>query len=190
MGWWSANIMGGDPPYDAHSWVWTRALQLGGHEDKDYSWVLDQEKSCFDHDWDILRECLTAENVETMFDEIQTFKGVSSEEDIHAQVLATVMLGAGVPIPEKIKAPLISLIASDEWATESPERAMYVLDLVRRVESHEADKPQELPTKGLMECMGEMLGGHETRNPANGGITLDPEEVSKAQYILGTMKHG
>lgn len=191
MGWWSADILGGDTTYDGVAAVWDRALELGGHPDKNYGdWVLDQEESSFDFDRDILRECFTPENVVKIFREFQAIERGWDVPVIYTQILAAMLIGSGTPIPEEIKADMISMIASDDWATENQERAMYVLDLVRRVESHKGGDKHELPQKGLMETMGEFLGGIEKRNPADDGMVLRPEEVKEAQSILSTLKHG
>ena len=180
MGCWSASIMGGDTPYDAHGWVWDRALALGGHTDKDYSWVLDGEDSPFNHDQEILRECLTPENIECMYNELPE----KWDPAVYAQVLALVIIESGAAFPEALRPKFIALIAVDEWAQEDDERAGYVLDLIRRIQLYVDGDKQEVPSRGLFDTM------FNSAEQGMAGVILSADELENAKLTLDAITRG
>jgi hypothetical protein len=180
MGWWSASILGGDTPYDAHAWAWNTVLRLSG-KDLTYETYLDSEASPFDHDNDLLRECLTEEVMTVALEELENDKN-HTDKDVYSQVLALMILEAGVLFPEQLKDRFIQLIAKDEWADYDHERAVYVLDLIRRVTSN-LGVVQELPRQGLFEKMSCYFNNSTSRDPIE-DISLTKEDSDNAQVIL------
>jgi hypothetical protein len=178
MGWWSANILGGDTPYDAHAWVWDRCFELIEDPDRDYGWTLDQKWSPFDHNRKELRDILTLENIRVLVLELDELK---HDRDVYAQVLALMILESGSPMPPEVRKRLLELCADDEWAQEDEERALYVLDLCRRIQTYSDGEIHDIPTKGLMSKLSEQILGVPAQPMA---VALRPEDQAAPQQKL------
>jgi hypothetical protein len=181
MGWWSVTILGGDTPYDAHGWVWDRVLsklELG----TDYSDILDEEDSPFNHDDSRLRRAFTPEFQRELLDAVKQRSQAYDQRTVYAQVLALMSIESGAGIPEDLKKEFIELCADDEWARDDKDRAMYVLDLCRSIEQSEEGQLREFPQEGLFDQLAAMVGADEGK--PNAGAVLTESDFRDPQYKL------
>jgi len=145
MGWWSACILGGDTPYDAHGFIWGKALELS-NSDIQY----DDLETAFEHDCDLLRQILSESTIRVLFDDILT-RGYT--KSIYSQVLALMIIESGAALPNDIRQNLLTEISKDDWAEKDGERALYITDLLHRVEHYQDGEKHKIPQTGLFESM-------------------------------------
>lgn len=174
MGWWSCAILGGDTAYDAHGWVWDMVLEVAGSSYEEA--IYDDDFQVFNHQQDILRDGLTEEVITEAISKLPEHP----DSDIYAQVLALMLMESGAIFPEQARKELLSYAANDEWAKEDQQRALYVLDLCRRIENYEDGKAIEVPSVGLFD---KMLGG-VTDSDLESNFILTKDDQKSAQTLL------
>lgn len=126
MGWWSANIMGGDTPLD--------------FEDGFYH-IVGVEKFHTTTDNKIKKTKLTKNDITS--EHIDTFIkeeiGTAEDEYFHIgyQVLGHILMDVGYPISNELKEKIIVACENDEWAKESIERYQAIFEFKNIVENYE-----------------------------------------------------
>lgn len=150
MGWWSACILGGDTPYDAHGWIWNIALKASNSE-LDYSSICLSDKiDPFSHDSDFLRKILDESAIQQIVKQISEH---AYDVCVYSQVLALMIIESGAPMSEDVREFLLTNSRRDAWAKEDEERAAYVNDLCGRIENYKSGEIQKIPSVGLFESM-------------------------------------
>lgn len=149
MGWWSATVLGGDPPLD---WLGTLCDEMGvGMRD------LDEDEDCDGYyGYPYTREGLEA-NLDKLVARI-----MKDEYDPHIgfQVLGALLLHVGADIPDKVRTNICRACLADAWANEGDsERLHYMTDLHDKVLASKPGVSVELAQEGLMEKIGEALCG-------------------------------
>lgn len=141
MGWWSADIMGGDPPLD-----W---------EDNIYG-ICGVEKFTGNR-----KHELTAGELLPHVNEIwDTILKDDYDPGIGYQVLAVLMLRAGAPITGELKQQMLEACDKDWWAKEGdPERIQAVTGLAKALLIYDGKTPIEIKSKGLFEVWAEKIEG-------------------------------
>jgi hypothetical protein len=135
MGWFSATIMGGDPPMN-----WEGDLNdIAGarpYDDKPIS--------------------LTAKMIDEHLDEMVEFiKKEDDDSNIGWQVLGVMILTTGAKMPIEIRENIVKNIYDeniDGW--DKPEDRKFFLDRFRtQVENYKEGHPEEIAHKGVLEVM-------------------------------------
>lgn len=144
MGWWSADIMGGDTPLDFKSAIYDK-LKLD-----QFKCSKKQVKKAF--------EGLTETQLQKMIPSIVTKWGCGEPgKDYHTdqtsigyQVLAVEMMASGVRIQPSIFKLFEKWIPQDQWALEDDERNGKIDDLLKKLYKYDST-PVEIESKGLLE---------------------------------------
>ena len=144
MGWWSTDIMGGDSPLDV----------------KDEIFEICEVEEFDDNDGhtDLTKEDLV-NNLEKILEYIrkQENNDYYDERAIAFQVLGVLMMKAGAPISEELKAEILKNSKTDSWAQENEERAQIVNLFHQALEVYDGKHPIEIKSRGLFEVMAEHL---------------------------------
>ncbi len=144
MGWWSTDIMGGDSPLDV----------------KDEIFEICEVEEFDDNDGhtDLTKEDLV-NNLEKILGYIrkQENNDYYDERAIAFQVLGVLIMKAGAPISEELKAEIFENSKTDSWAQENEERAQVVNLFHQALEVYDGKHPIEIKSRGLFEVMAEHL---------------------------------
>ena len=143
MGWWSCTVMGGDTPMDFNADL----IETAG---VDYEYFQDELKFDLTSIKDDLHRRL---NEMIMYCEGHHF----DDRNIAFQVLGSVLMEAGVLIPDSVKKKIITGAREDEWALEDSERKQYMNAFIAQVEVYDGT-PTEIAYEGLFDKFAELLG--------------------------------
>lgn len=148
MGWWSKDIMGGDSPLDAKDLIFGICEVDEFPEDDS---IVTLKKSDFEkHEAEILKR-LREEKNNQYYD----------ERAIAFQVLGVLMMKAGAPISEELKAEILENSETDSWAKEDSERKAIVENFHTALKNYNG-KPIEIKSKGLFEVIDDYLSSGHT----------------------------
>jgi hypothetical protein len=144
MGWWSTDIMGGDSPLDVKDVI----FEICEVEEFDGN----------DGHIDLTKEDLV-NNLEHILSYVrdQDNNSYYDERAIAFQVLGVLMMKAGAPISEELKAEILKNSKTDSWAQENEERAQVVNLFHQALEVYDGKHPIEIKSRGLFEVMAEHL---------------------------------
>lgn len=147
MGWWSATVLGGDPPLD---WLGTLCDEMG------VEMVDCDEVECDGYyGYPYTREGLEAK-LPTL---VERIKEDTDEAHVGFHVLGALLLQVGADIPTKVKTVICRACLVDAWANDDEERTFYMTDLHDKVLASKPGEPTELAVEGLMEKIAERLCG-------------------------------
>jgi len=144
MGWWSADIMGGDTPMDMEIVIY-QALDL-------------------DTDSPLPKEIDLEPMLKKVKDDDEYWLGEGA--NIFYQVLGVMMMKYGCTIPDHLKNQMIDAAKNDEWAKEDgeDERKDVMTGFIQALELYDGTKPIVIRSRGLFEVMCEKLGVVEEDN--------------------------
>lgn len=148
MGWWSATVLGGDPPLD---WLGTLCDEMAV-----------ERVDCNEVDCDgYYGYPYTREGLEANLDKlVARIEKDAYEAHVGFQVLGALLLDVGADIPDTLKQRIIRAATEDAWANEGcDERVAYMQDLVDKILASEPGNPVQLATEGLLEKIAERLCG-------------------------------
>lgn len=114
MGWWSTDIMGGDPPLDFQYEI-LEICRVDLDEDPD--------------------SVLTAQELEQHLPQILVDLRADGRS-VGFQVLGVMMMRAKAPISPELKDEIIKRAKMDEWAREDAERAEVIQDFCTAVANY------------------------------------------------------
>jgi len=154
MGWWSYDVLGGDPALDALGNI-AEACGVGYNSMSDEE---EEKETYYGYDFHKVKEQLkTVKDIENLIKKcFYAFR--EDNDEIGYQVLGLVLMSVGNNIPKKIKDKIIKSIKNDEWAKECTERKEAMDNYLKVMESYVGkDIPVILNQKGLFESLNEHI---------------------------------
>jgi len=149
MGWWSATVLGGDPPLD---WLGTLCVWMGIERNYDDGDKQDDDRY---YGYPYTRELLES-NLDKLVGRIR--EKCLDEAHIAFQVLGAMLLDVGADIPTEVKTLICRACLVDGWANEADkERLFYMTDLHDKIRAHKPGEKTELAVEGLMDKIAEVL---------------------------------
>lgn len=155
MGWWSYDVLGGDPALDALGDT-AEACGVGYNSMSD---EYEEKETYYGYNFNKVKEQLkTVKDIENLIKKCSYAFKDEYREEIDYQVLGLVLMSVGNKIPKKNKDKIIKSIKKDEWAKECTERKETMDNYLKVMESYIGkDIPVILNQKGLFESLNEHL---------------------------------
>jgi hypothetical protein len=140
MGWWSTDVLGGDPPLDAICVI----------EDKVGMGNLYPPASLSADERSALAKVLTEEVSSELFDEFTV-------DFVSIQVLGVMIMASGGEMTDRVRAGVINAAGEDEWAKEDSERRAVMDQLTEAVSGYSSGVPTDTAHQGLFEVIADHL---------------------------------
>jgi len=148
MGWWSTDIMGGDSPLDVKDEIFGICEV---NEFPDEGPAVKLKAKDFEEKGPQILEMLRKLKNNQYYD----------DHAIGFQVLGVLMMEAGAPISEELKAEILEASGRDSWAASNIERGVKIESFQRAIREYDGT-PRVIKSKGLFEVIGEHLDGGGT----------------------------
>jgi hypothetical protein len=158
MGWWSADILGGDTPLDM-MWAFEDYFGLDrgalypleawtGHTRSKVKFFIETDREGF---W---------EKAVGKAEHMAGFEG----EEVATQVAAVIWLNSGAHMEQAAKNSLIKAAQNDAWANEgdefdNQERKQVMADLIAHITAYDGT-PTNIYSKGLMEVLDKRINSN------------------------------
>lgn len=152
MGWWSATVMGGDPPMDAEGDLFD--IVFKGTKYEDGCDRMDAEDA-----GELTKEDIAAKLLARLPDLLERVRGPALDMDIYRQVLGVMILEYGVPIIDPTREAIELAIDGanhDEWAYEDEERKAHMEAFILQLNEYTGE-PTEVEFEGLFEKLVEKI---------------------------------
>lgn len=148
MGWWSKDIMGGDSPLDFEDEIFGICAVTKFPDDFNFDEDTPAElkKEDFERNLPAILEMLRKQENDDFYDEFA----------IGFQVLGVLMMKAGAPISDELKAEIRAASETDSWAKEDPERKEIVDGFHKALEAYDGN-PIIIKSRGLFEVIADHL---------------------------------
>ena len=149
MGWWSTDLMGGDAPLDIHGW-WTDKAGLVG--------------DTLPYPGQALTDAQAAAVAAVLPADLDAAKAAIARwetrrpDPVARQVLGIVWMQTGRPMPDDIKAFVLSLNDNDLAAWHGdPDRERRLAAFAGAVNAYTGGQRMEFGSKGLLSAVNDML---------------------------------
>lgn len=154
MGWWSTDLMGGDAPMDIHGW-WTDKAGLAG-DDLPYpgraftAAQADAVAAVLPADLDAAKAAIAPWETR-------------QPDPVARQVLGIVWMQTGRPMPDDIKAYVVSLNDTDlaDWHGD-PDREAVLAGFADTVNGYAGGQRMRFDSKGLLTAVNDMIAEGRT----------------------------
>lgn len=145
MGWWSADVMGGDTPLDIVAEI-ARTCDLEYHPENAFG-VLG--------DYAFTKELLE-KKTDAIFKLLNSGKFYCDEIDVGMQVFGVILMSVGADISDELKIRITRAARNDTWAVEGDkERQDYMNKFANSLEQYNGE-PTEYRTTTLFQKFQEM----------------------------------
>jgi hypothetical protein len=138
MGWWSTDVLGGDPPLDMLGVI---EDQLGVSDLYPLAALSEAQRT----------ELVAVLDPRTVDALVVELAGAAGDNGIGLQVLAAVVMAAGAAMGETLREAALRAARDDEWASEDEERRESMDDLAKAAREYQDGEPVVLAHTGLFE---------------------------------------